>query len=573
MLRVFFCRRATTLALLLATLFASPPGVEPAHAQSADAAREQRRQEERTDALRRQQERAADVRRPALPAADVTRLPADETPCFAIRRVEIAGDDKHEFAWLAAAAAGPDGKDPPQDRCLGTQGINLILKRLQNALIARGYITSRVAAQAQDLKTGVFVVSLTPGRIRNIAYAPDTAAGSLLPASVPARPGDLLNLRDIEQGLENYKRVPTADTDIKILPGEEPGQSDVVIARRQAFPLRATLTADDAGTKATGKYQGSVAVAWDNPARLNDLLYAYYSHDLGGQGGGRGTQGGGVHYSAPVGYWLVSAGYDRSRHYQTIAGAYQDYVYRGSRSNAEIRLQRTIQRDGNSKTSVSLAAFRRRSDNFINDTEVEVQRRRTGGWQAAVAHRRYFGSATLDAGVSHKRGTGAFGAIAAPEQAFGEGTSRFALTTAELTLNVPFTLAGRSLRYQGNWRGQANHTRLTPEDQFLLGGRYTVRGFDGEMILLAERGWLLRNDLGLALGGEGTEAYVGMDYGEVAGPSSDLLLGKRLAGAVVGVRGSFKGLGYDVFAGTPIKKPAGFATAGTTAGFNLNYGF
>ena len=31
---------------------------------------------------------------------------------------------------------------------------------------------------------------------------------------------------------------------------------------------------------------------------------------------------------------------------------------------------------------------------------------------------------------------------------------------------------------------------------FSIGGRYTVRGFDGEASLMGERGWLLRNDIG-----------------------------------------------------------------------------
>ncbi len=40
---------------------------------------------------------------------------------------------------------------------------------------------------------------------------------------------------------------------------------------------------------------------------------------------------------------------------------------------------------------------------------------------------------------------------------------------------------------------------LITQDRFSIGGRYTVRGFDGETTLIGERGWLLRNDLGLSL--------------------------------------------------------------------------
>jgi hemolysin activation/secretion protein len=111
-----------------------------------------------------------------------------------------------------------------------------------------------------------------------------------------------------------------------------------------------------------------------------------------------------------------------------------------------------------------------------------------------------------------------------------------------------------------------------PQDRFAIGGRYTVRGFDGENVLLAERGWLVRNDLGIGLL-PGTEFYVGADYGEVGGPSSRALAGTALAGAVAGLRASYKGFYIDVFVGTPLHKPEGFRTASTTAGFSLNWSF
>jgi hemolysin activation/secretion protein len=543
-------------------------------ADAATAAREQRRQEERINAIRQQQERGADVRRPAGPAADPTRLPEGESPCFPIERLTLKGDERGEFAWLAKAAAGPQGDDAPQGRCLGGQGINLVLKRLQNALIARGYITSRVAAEPQDLRTGELVLTLTPGRLQDIRLAPDSppaTSATRLSAAIPGRTGDVLNLRDIEQGLENLKSVPTADADIKIVPAEQEGRSDLVVAYRQGSPLRGTVSVDDSGTKATGKYQGSVTAAYDNPAGLNDLLYASLNHDLGLRSG-RGTKGGLVHYSVPFGYWNASATYDRAYYHQTIAGATQNYVYSGRNSNAEIKLSRVVRRDGNSKTVLAAGAFQRRANNYIDDTEVEVQRRRTGGWLATLNHRHFLGAATFDASLGYKRGTGAFGSITAPEEAFGEGSSHFEIVTADIVFTTPFTLADKRFRYLINLRGQQDQTRLAPPERFIIGGRYTVRGFDGEMILSAERGWFVRNDISTPIAA-GMEAYLGLDHGLVSGPSADLLIGRRLTGAVVGARGSFQRLRYDVFVGAPLHKPAGFKTAGTTAGFSVSVGF
>jgi hemolysin activation/secretion protein len=539
-------------------------------------AREQRRAQEREKVLREQLEPAPDVRLRTEPEPGPARLPASEAPCFEIRTITLRGEgfEVGHYDWLLAATSGPDAGDSPLGRCLGAQGINLVLNRAQNALTARGFVTSRVLAEPQDLKSGNLALTVLPGSIRAIRFAQGDQPGTLPRNTAPVAPGSVLNLRDVEQTLENLQRVPTAEADIQIEPAEQPGQSDLVVSYKQAFPLRLSLSADDSGAKSTGKYQGGVALSWDNPLGLNDLLYLSFNGDLGGgEEGERGTRGRTVHYSVPMGYWLLGATASKNRYWQSVAGLNQSYVYRGTSSNAELKLSRLVYRDAVRKTTLSFGAFYRSSNNYIDDTEIEVQRRKTGGWLAALNHREFIGKATLDTTLAYKRGTGAFHALPAPEEAFGEGTSRFRVATLDVSLNLPFQAAGQKLRYNASVRAQSNRSPLSPQDRFAIGGRYTVRGFDGESALMAERGWLLRNDLGLALGNSGQELYAGLDHGEVSGPSAEFLPGTRLTGAVLGLRGSYKALSYDVFIGRPLEKPEGFVTAKATAGISLNYSF
>ncbi|MEO8389917.1 ShlB/FhaC/HecB family hemolysin secretion/activation protein [Polaromonas sp.] len=565
------------MALLAAHVLAQP-------APQSSAEQEQRRAQERERLLREQQEKAPDVRGSQTPAAENPQLPTAESPCFAIQTLQlraVAGEPPalaSQFAWALAAAAGPDASDAPTGRCLGAGGVAIVIKRLQNAVIARGYVTTRILAEPQNLSSGVLALTVIPGRIRAIRFSEGSDARGNAWTALPTKPGDILNLRDIEQALENFKRVPTAEADIQIEEAKgadsRPGQSDLVISYKQALPFRASFFADDSGSKATGKYQGGVTLSYDNWLTLNDLFYVSLNRDLGGgEAGGRGTRGTTVHYSLPLGYWTLGATVSDSNYYQTVAGLNQDYVYRGTNSNAEVKLSRLVYRDASRKSTVSLKAFQRRSNNFIDDTEVEVQRRVVGGWELAAGHKEFIGQATLEGNLAYKRGTGAFGSLPAPEEAFGEGTSSFAVVNVDANLNVPFKLAEKSVRYSASWRLQHDRTPLTPQDRFAIGGRYTVRGFDGESSLSAERGWLLRNELGFALGDTGQELYVGLDHGEVAGPSSELQVGKRLTGAVIGLRGSFKKLQYDFFIGAPVKKPEFFRTANSVAGFSISVSF
>jgi hypothetical protein len=57
------------------------------------------------------------------------------------------------------------------------------------------------------------------------------------------KPGDVLNLRDLEQAIENFRRVPSAQAEIVVEPVQgAPGRSDLVIRYQQApvspVPLR-----------------------------------------------------------------------------------------------------------------------------------------------------------------------------------------------------------------------------------------------------------------------------------------------------------------------------------------------
>lgn len=567
--------RASRRTLLLAPLAAAVAlTCTPVHAQQLPAPdQELLRQQERERALREQLETRPDARLQDAPVAAPERLPQDEAPCFVINRITLEGEQADRFQW-ALPAANVKG-DPALGRCLGTAGINVVMSRVQNAIVERGFVTTRVLAQPQDLTTGTLALTVVPGTLRQIRFAEGTHRDATLWNAIPARSGDLLNLRDIEQGLENFKRVPTAEADIQISPAEgadaAPGQSDLVVQWSQQRLVRFNLSLDDSGSKATGKTQAGATMSLDHALRQNDLFYVNLNHDVF-SGGKRGTKGFTFHYSVPVGYWLFGATRSGYEYEQTVAGNQQSYLYSGESYNAEVRATRLLFRNASSKTSMYLRAWERDSRNFIDDTEILVQRRRMGGWELGLNHRHFIGQATLDGTVGFRRGTGAFGSIAAPEELFGEATSHPKIYFADAQLSLPFQLGQQRLRYTGSWRAQWNRGGLVPQDRFAIGGRYTVRGFDGEMSLMGERGWLIRNDIGLALGG-GQEFYVGADYGHVGGSATQWQVGNDLAGSVIGLRGSYRGLYWDGFVGAPLKKPSGFQNAYTVTGFTLSWSF
>jgi hemolysin activation/secretion protein len=199
-----------------------------------------------------------------------------------------------------------------------------------------------------------------------------------------------------------------------------------------------------------------------------------------------------------------------------------------------------------------------------------------GGWYSKLNHKIFIQSATLDSTLTFKRGTHAFGALPAPEQSFGEGTSQFIFLTGDVHLSWPFQVDGQGLRYNSTWRLQSNRTALTPPNRLSIGGRNSVRGFDGELVLTGDSGWLWRNDFNFLCDPHNfpiSEIYIAIDQGEVAGQSTSSLVGTRLAGAAFGVRGLVAGMHYDIFIGQALIKPKQFVTASNTMGFSVTANF
>jgi hemolysin activation/secretion protein len=154
---------------------------------------------------------------------------------------------------------------------------------------------------------------------------------------------------------------------------------------------------------------------------------------------------------------------------------------------------------------------------------------------------------------------------------------RTTVLLANAAAYVPFELKERRFAYQTQWRWQHAKTPMVPSDYFVIGNRYAVRGFDGQMTLAGQDGWVWRNDVALNLGDTGQQLYTGLDVGRVGGPATSHLSSATLVGAVVGARGSvavpYVSASYDLAAGWPLKKPDILKTGEPTVTFSVQFTF
>ena len=110
--------------------------------------------------------------------------------------------------------------------------ITNIRNAFQRKLLDKGFVTSQVYIPEQNLNDGILQLMVIPGRVEDIRYSESSAHGPWRTALV-VRPGDILNIRDIEQGLEQMKRVSSQSVTMKLLPGKAIGTSVIELSIKQ----------------------------------------------------------------------------------------------------------------------------------------------------------------------------------------------------------------------------------------------------------------------------------------------------------------------------------------------------
>lgn len=515
-----------------------------------------------------------------VPKVGSLQLPA-ETPCFTVNTfvLEVPGQLSPAAHRYGASASLFDPFHFAQKfleqysgQCIGREGINLLVRGVTARILERGYSTTRVAIPEQDMLSGILKLTLVPGIIHELRFADPKTSGTWKNA-FPTSAGKLLNLRDLEQGLEQMKRATSQDVDMQIVPAGGVGESDVIISVKRTKPWKITSSLDDSGAKGTGRTQAGLQAGWDNLLGINDLLNIGTSTDADRNNYMRGTQGNNISYSIPLGYWTGIVSASEYMYHQRIMGAVQSFVSSGKLQNMEAKASYLFHRDQFSKSSLQFRTAKFISHAYVDNTEIMVQKRDITFAEIALIHRRNIGQGQIDTTLAYQKGMPWFGGQVDPAGLSATSPHYlYSLETLNVTLNMPFQLNERVFGFSSTFSAQNSNSALYATQWFAIGNRWTVRGFDGEYPMSAEKGFFLRNEVSIPITGTAQSAYVGLDFGKVYGDNTATLLGDKLAGFVSGLRGSLaQGLMYEVFVGIALYKPKQYPTDQPAAGFSLIY--
>ncbi|TDG02337.1 ShlB/FhaC/HecB family hemolysin secretion/activation protein [Paraburkholderia guartelaensis] len=436
---------------------------------------------------------------PNLPAgADVESLP-DVAPMFRIDHIEFTGDSPVSRRALDEVA------QPFIGRMLGRNRINLLLRRLTEAFIAHGYITTRAYLGQQNLASGTLTINVVAGRIAAFTLnGQPLRPRSTQPGRVPpvgggflsddgtawafgASQGDALRLPDLEQGVDQINRLRRNQAQIQIVPGEAPGDSIVAITNHFGGPFYVDAGLDNYGSSSTGTLRYRASLEADNAIGFQESLGLSYV-------GSENSNALVFSAAVPFGYQTLS--------YTTALSEYQQAIgdtalLDGRTFSQTLGWNDVLTRSASGRTSLDATLTKLRTERSVNGIELSPQdltvaRIGVNGLYRFSAHGDP-AAATWDLGIS--QGLPWLSASHdGPDIDNSDAHSQFTMGDATLTLQATVgQLGALSFAYRGRLRAQYSPVALFGNEQIFLGGMDSVRGFT-EGGIAGDSGFYLRNE-------------------------------------------------------------------------------
>jgi hemolysin activation/secretion protein len=418
--------------------------------------------------------------------------------------------------------------------------------------ISRGYITSRAFLTEQDLSHGQLNIVVLEGKLEEIRLEGKTPL--MLKMAFPGREGRILNLRDIEQGMEQINRLRAEPVQIEILPGSRPEYSVVNLSAKPEFPLSATISLDNSGQESTGENQLNGALYANNLLGLADqwFISGGRSSDFASSYDAQNVQAG---VSLPFGYGLLDYSYAWSNYRTTIDNMGFNWVSTGDTKTHRVNASWVVFRNGDIKTGIAAGIVQRSSRNWLNDAPLQSSTRNLSSLVLGITHTQKMagGVATFNPTWSH--GMPWFNAETDDDKTGDEPRAEFRKWSLNASFQRPLA---NNLWWLTSAYGQWSPDRLYGSERLTLGGESSVRGFK-EQYLSGDNGGYWRNELGyslltLPLIGQ-VNATVAVDGGWLEKDREDRFASGTLWGASVGLSSAGRRYSSQISVGTPLHYP------------------
>ncbi|MEN4524842.1 ShlB/FhaC/HecB family hemolysin secretion/activation protein [Pantoea agglomerans] len=407
-------------------------------------------------------------------------------PCFEINQISLQ----------QASLITPDTQKrlvaPYINQCLSLDRINQLVRAISEWYVQRGYVTSRAFLTEQNLSHGTLNITVLEGKLEAIHL--QGASARQLNMAFPTRAGRILNLRDIEQGMEQINRLRTTPVQIEIIPSTQPGYSIVNLTSTPEFPLTLGLNVDNSGQRSTGVGQLSGSLVGNDLLGVADRWFV-----SGGRSSAfsdwRDAQNFQAGVSVPYGYGLLDYSYSWSNYHSRFNANSFDWYSNGDNISNRLSGSWVLFRNGQIKTGVQLGLNHYASHNWLNQTLLQSSSRKLTSLQIGFNHTQKIagGVATLNPMLS--RGMPWFDAESDKGKSDDFPKAEFRKWSVSSSYQRPVT---QKMWWLSSFYAQWSPDRLYGSERLTIGGENSVRGYK-EQYLSGDVGGYLRNELNYSL--------------------------------------------------------------------------
>jgi hemolysin activation/secretion protein len=219
---------------------------------------------------------------------EVGKLPPSAP--FMVKTIQIVGNDKIDTLTLHDLVADTEGKS------ITLPQLGELAARITEYYHEQGYPLARAFIPAQTIATGVVRIEVMEAKYGKVQL--DNQSGvddSLLNESLSSlQAGQSIGQSGLDHAMLLLSDIPGVAANSTLKPGNTVGTSDLLINASSAQAVTGNVVVDDYGNRYTGRPRGGATVNWINPLHHGDVL------SLSGLTSGSGVNYGRLSYESLV---------------------------------------------------------------------------------------------------------------------------------------------------------------------------------------------------------------------------------------------------------------------------------
>ncbi|NBM97457.1 ShlB/FhaC/HecB family hemolysin secretion/activation protein [Proteus penneri] len=405
--------------------------------------------------------------------------------CFLINKIDLIGSNLLDYRSKSKIIS------PYLQQCLTSNKIKKIAELITHNYIKKGYVTSQAIIEEQEISNHKLVIKIIEGRIKDISI--NGVSSRLVDIIFPSFKGAILNLRELEHGLEQLNRLTTSQYTLDIKPSDSVGYSSIfIVQNNKKTPFKNQLIVDNSGDKITGEILLANTTTIDSLFGLGeqwgfslssniDFSRAHYSRSYSAS------------VNIPYGYWFYQYQLFHSQSSYPFQSQNAQYSYKNKNRNQQFDISRLVYRNNKQRITLKGTLKHKKAKTQLAQQKLLISSPTLTSLLFSPQYSLHFDRGYLTINPMIEVGLSFLGA--SPDY-IADNSPRSHYRKLSINLSYQHLLFNK-LSYITSFYGQYTQDNLYSIEKLAIDGIKAVRGYK-ESKLNANSGFYWRNEINIS---------------------------------------------------------------------------